>query len=175
MTCVKEMPDDAVLTEDGGVSVFRVGGHDVHWNAYVPGANESYCHPVTQVRSTRSAKTFRRQAGVYRLIALDEKGDPKQIGRLCDIDQTGTLYIGREGFSFAERGRASQLVRSLFAARTFHGAGQRITGHNRITEMFPRFAIAWFYNKNSRYAESVLFDSYITSFGELPPLNRRRG
>jgi hypothetical protein len=73
------------------------------------------------------------QAGIYRLIGLDDAGKPATLDRICGRDQTGTLYIGSEGKNFVGSGsRLSKLVRSLREPMALNTRSSGLTAFTRI-------------------------------------------
>ncbi|MBM3527315.1 MAG: hypothetical protein FJX62_04430 [Alphaproteobacteria bacterium] len=165
----------------GGLSTLIVDGAIAPWNDDVPGRWIGP-HTLKDVGSYVS-KFCEPQAGIYRLIGLDNKGKPAALDRICGCDRTGTLYIGREGKNFAVRSRLSKLVRALREPRGSsgvriyndeHNAGYRLRHHPMLSLRFPisKLALTWCYSAESKEAERCLLDFYFWSFGDTPPLNR---
>jgi hypothetical protein len=109
-----------------------------------------------------------------------ETGTPMIINRVCGQDQTGTLYIGLARRSV--RFRLQQLMRSLREPRQFrshkeHDAGRAIHRNPLLKEKFPRecLAVRWAYDNNPQFFEGNLLAHYFKCFGEIPPLNVKRG
>ena len=115
-------------------------------------------------------------AGVYRIFIPDTT-----IGRVCESDPTGTLYIGRAG---SERGWSILRSRVMQIAKREHHA-TRWWYTSRIGQKFSwsTVAIQWAFTlpksnykgetvPSSRMAESWLLSCYNDSFGEYPPLNQ---
>jgi hypothetical protein len=115
-------------------------------------------------------------SGVYRIFIPDTA-----IGRVCETDQTGTLYIGRAG---SERGWSILRGRLMQVAKREHHA-TRWWYSSPIGEKFPWSSVAvhWAFTPprmnykgetipSSRMAESWLLWCYNDSFGEYPPLNQ---
>ena len=169
----------APVVNIGGLDAYTTAGKVVHWNVNVPG-NWVGEHRLESVGSY-IASFCEDQPGVYRLIGLDEAGKPATLNRLCGCDKTGTLYIGAEGKTFADRSRLSRLVRSLRPPRygpvfnDEHKAGRRLRAHPELNTRFPesRLALTWCYCRTPIPAESALFETYFASFGDTPPLNFR--
>jgi hypothetical protein len=170
---------DADVVNLGGLDAFSVSGKVVHWNVNVPGY---WVGPYALGRVGSYVSSFcEDRSGVYRLIGLDDNGKPAALDRLCARDTTGTLYIGAEGKTFADRSRLTKLVRSLQPPRSGrvyndeHKAGRRLRSHPQLSERFPvqKLALTWSYCSTPEFAESALFETYFSSFGDLPPLNFR--
>jgi hypothetical protein len=171
------------MSEDigGGLLAWIVDGKIAHWNISVPG---HWVGPYTVKRVGHYVSDYcQPTSGVYRLIGLDDSGKPASLNRICGSDQTGTLYIGREGKNFAVRSRLSKLVRSLQEPRRRgegcsyneeHHAGYRLRRHFSLSRRFPisHLAITWCYSRQSALAERILLDAYFREFGDTPPLNR---
>lgn len=162
----------------GGLAAFAADGNPVHWNKSVPG-DWVGPYPLARLGSYVS-KFCEDRPGVYRLIALNEQGNPATLNRMCGGDTTGTLYIGVEGKTFSDRSRLGQLVRSLRSPRRRtnqeHQAGYRLRSHPELNSRFPeaRVALTWCYCDTPTSAERALFEVYFASFGDNPPLNFRR-
>lgn len=115
--------------------------------------------------------------GVYRLIGLSFSDifDPAQIGRVCGIDTTGTLYIGRARDLC---GRLGQLTRSLRKnpRGNEHGAAVLLDAMNALHIFFgnEKLAVSWAYVDDETQIERELIAAYADEFGEAPPLNRQR-
>jgi len=150
-----------------------------HWNVQIRG-DWSGIYRLDQVGSYVSRYLSARK-GVYRLVGLAEAGvsKPAVIDRICGRDETGTLYIGAEGKNFAVRSRLTKLVRSLKEPRSGnvfnseHHVGLFLRRNSLLNERFPRskLGIEWCYDPDPYIAEGNLLVSYISSFGESPPLN----
>lgn len=163
----------------GGIEALARAGKVVHWNESVPG---DWVGPHTLETLGSYVSSFcSDEPGVYRLIGLDDDGKPAVLDRMCDRDKTGTLYIGKEGRTFADRSRLTKLVRSLRPPRSGpvyndeHDAGYRLRRHSILSARFPpnRVALTWCYSSSPALAESALFETYFDSFGDVPPLNFR--
>jgi hypothetical protein len=167
------------LRDIGGIEALVRAGEVVHWNESVPG-NWVGPHDLKTLGSYVSSFCSDKP-GIYRLIGLEDKGKPAVLDRMCDRDETGTLYIGKEGKTFAVRSRLTKLVRSLQAPRrgpvynSEHDAGRRLRSHSVLSARFPldRVALTWCYSSSPSMAESSLFETYFRSFGDIPPLNFR--
>ncbi len=114
--------------------------------------------------------------GVYRLVAVCKDLTtltPISILRICNHDETGTLYVG---LARNLCGRLGQLVRSL-SGTIEHGAGRLIHNTSILSRQFPvdAMAIAWAPTTHPADSESSLLDAYCSEFGEAPPLNRQHG
>jgi hypothetical protein len=154
----------------GGLLAWIVDGTIAHWNIDVPG---EWVGPYTLEHLGSYVSSFcRPEAGIYRLIGLNDAGKPATLDRICGSDRTGTLYVGCEGKNFAVRNRLSKLVRSLRAGDGIyndeHNAGARLRRHPKLSERFPisKLAITWCYSAECYLAERCLLDAYFASFGE---------
>lgn len=165
------------LVTVGGLDAWVISGQPVHWNENIPGFWVGL-HTLDHVGSYIS-NFCEDRPGVYRVVGLDESGKPAVLDRLCAKDETGTLYIGAEGKTFADRSRLTKLVRSLRErGRVYnseHLAGHRLRTHPHLSARFPpnRVALSWCYCDTSKSAERALFEVYFSSFGDTPPLNFR--
>jgi hypothetical protein len=121
--------------------------------------------------------------GVYRLIALDSNGAPSQLARVCGIDPSGTLYIGRGKL----RSRVGGLVRTHNPTlRQLSDPGQlqlpKLNAHSplprRLAKRFPPpyLAVTWLRTDsegNAKSLERKLLRAYEQMFGEFPPMNKQ--
>ena len=106
------------------------------------------------------------RCGVYRLVALEDAGNvkkPATFSRIRGQDPTGTLYIGETGWL---NERLNQMRRGE------HNAMQTL---RRVPVLdFPRAKLAislLFTGTSTRFIEQSLFDAYMKTFGDTPPLN----
>ena len=110
--------------------------------------------------------------GVYRLVALDGDGSmmPRVCKRLCGDDESGTLYVGQSAYL---HGRVSLLVGSTDPASP-------VQAYRKLPEILMRtfsvecLAVTWQRSDSADLAwsrEGDLLRNYVTTFGELPPLN----
>ncbi len=116
-------------------------------------------------------------AVVYSIIALDEYGIPVEINRFLDIDQSGTLYIGK---SDNLRKRINNMRRAFSKdyKSEKHVAVRRYNILRQIEKKFPieRLVISFELAKKgttARQLESHKLNLYEKIFGERPPLNRQ--
>lgn len=113
--------------------------------------------------------------GVYRLIALASERDltgPATLNRVAGQDASGTLYIGETG-NLARR--LNELQRSGWGHRheDSHGAIGMLKQIGCL-DFFPnKVGIALFFTtlSDTRSVERDLIRSYMSSFGDTPPLN----
>lgn len=109
--------------------------------------------------------------GVYRLIALEHEGDltkPVALHRVCGLDKSGTLYIGK----------ASDLSRRLNKMKLSGSGSHSAISMMRQIPHFELFAkklgIALLFTvSDARGVEGDLIRAYLNSFGDTPPLNYR--
>jgi hypothetical protein len=115
--------------------------------------------------------------GVYRVFVPDSR-----IGRLCGIDPTGTIYIGRAG---SERGWSILRTRIMQLAKREHHVTREWAYNDARQKKYPwsSLAVDWAYTEHwlnhkgeriigAKRAERWLLDSYNEAFGEYPPLNQ---
>ena len=113
--------------------------------------------------------------GVYRIVALASEEDlwqPAILNRVCGHDATGTLYIGEAGNISA---RLNQLRRTAQNRRErSHGAMQMLRSITRLKYPVDKLGVAILFTRCfPRIVERHLLESYIISFGDMPPLNYR--
>jgi hypothetical protein len=114
--------------------------------------------------------------GVYRLIALENAGDvyrPAKLSRLCGVDASGTLYVGKASDLSI---RLNQLRRSArnYRSEGSHGAISMLRRIKRLDYPEEKLAVALlFTGRLTGAVESDLLYAYINSFGDMPPLNYR--
>ena len=118
----------------GGLSAWVLDGRTTHWNIDIPG---SWVGPYTLNDLGSYISSFcEPRPGVYRLIALDAAGaqKPAPLNRICGVDETGTLYIGRELKNFAsDSGRAPVLVRMSVCTRA-KKSSENLTPGERVVD-----------------------------------------
>lgn len=116
---------------------------------------------------------FGKSGGIYVLSCLDEEGNEIPISRLLGIDPSGVLYIGMAS-SFLDR--VIDLKKSLSPkhASRAHECGARYKEHQGISSSFSyeRLQVNLIGSSEPRATEREALQSYMTKFGELPPLNR---
>jgi hypothetical protein len=116
--------------------------------------------------------------GVYRLVAIDliKLGIlAVPLNRVCGIDPSGTLYIGR---SKSLRTRLSSLVRTHDPTKRIGAifGASHIMMTKKLTKRFPPKCLAITWRRadsasSSQTQEATLLRDYKDSFGELPPMN----
>jgi hypothetical protein len=117
--------------------------------------------------------------GVYRLVALCNCSNftPERLNRVCGLDVTGTLYIGRGGSRYSQpdtlANRISELAHTH--SRRFRGASHRKLP-KPLGDLFPddKLAIEWELTDDPRGREGQILANYEGVFGELPPLNSQK-
>jgi len=113
--------------------------------------------------------------GVYRLIALEAKGDiskPATLNRVCGQDASGTLYIGES----KDLGRRlNQLRRSAGHRREgSHGAVSMLRQITGLNYPEAKLGIALLFTGSlTKSIERDLLWAYMNTFGDTPPLNYR--
>lgn len=153
-----------------------------HWNADIPGAWYHLVWP-DQAGSYVANYIISNCGGVYRLVGLAGRfgNSPAQLNRVCGIDETGTLYIGRASDQRALQTRLGNLFRTMRARKGFaysgHSAAEFLRHHPILSARFPLdcVAVSWSYDHYDVMAEQILLARYVRSFGEAPPLNLQRG
>lgn len=137
------------------------------------GRDWSSLHRITDGSESRWGDACDDEPGVYRLVALREGSteEPATLARICDGDETGTLYIGAAPRSLT--GRIGQLVRQHHPDRK---GGGHLPLPVTLASMFPpeRLAVCWSYVSDGSDVFAVerrLLDAYTLAFGERPPLN----
>lgn len=118
-------------------------------------------------------------SGIYKMIALDIEGKPRQINRLLSADDEGVLYIGKSE-NLQER-----IVKMQRAFKGYdrlkkppHIAVRTILGNAKIQAAFPldQICVAIEYtegNESAKLMETRYLQEYHSKFGETPPLNRQ--
>jgi hypothetical protein len=122
---------------------------------------------------------FEAWSGVYRIFTSQTP-----INRVCGIDSTGTLYIGRAGTSERKWSILRTRVQSVLSCT--HHAMSSWQMSDGLRKQFPweSLSIEWAYTgewvnlrgetvPEAVLAESMLLSSYNDSFGEYPPLNQK--
>jgi hypothetical protein len=93
------------------------------------------------------------------------------LNRVCGVDETGTLYIGRSQESLLNR------LASLIAT---HHHGFTAAPHRKLCKglaaLFPddKLAFSWEATDDPKLRESKLLWAYEDVFGELPPINSQK-
>ena len=116
--------------------------------------------------------------GIYKLIAIDDKGAPRIINRFLGVDNDGILYIGK---TENIRKRLTNMRRAFLPkyTSTKHIAVRRyqeITGikdSHPITNLVVCIEVVSDKMKSAKGLESELFKNYEAVFGERPPLNKQ--
>jgi hypothetical protein len=109
--------------------------------------------------------------GLYRLVALqaNEQGFvPAPLNRVCGIDPTGTLYIGK---TESLRSRLRSLVRTNHPSFLFGGGHAFMPDTLRRRYPFQLRAVTWLRSSDISNGERKLLEIYTKRFGELPPMN----
>ena len=116
--------------------------------------------------------------GAYAVRCAPE-GKPKRIQRAFGPDDSGILCFGKteEG---GLRTRLTNLCRALRGMRAPHAEGRRYHDVKYAGHGFPldSLQIGWIVCASmaeAKAGELAWFDEYFEQFGELPPLNRKRG
>lgn len=122
-------------------------------------------------------KNIPNQPGIYRIIALDNNGEPVRINRLLDVDESGTLYIGK---SENLRKRISNMRRAFSPKHKSvkHIAVRRYQRIKKIEEKYPVRSLVILLeltkdNQSARELEKQELEVYEKFMGEIPPLNRQ--
>lgn len=117
--------------------------------------------------------------GVYAVRSM-RGGKPRVIGRAFRKDKSGILCFGRAGESPGLRRRLRSFCRAESGKKVSHAEGKRYHRLCYNTNGFPlkQLCIGWLPLRSEAEAhrrELAWFDEYECTFGELPPLNRKRG
>jgi len=111
--------------------------------------------------------------GVYKLFCMYGV-EKKPINRLLGTDKDGILYIGQTQCFLS---RVIDLKKSISPGYESqnHDAGNRYKANPKIAEMFPydELYVELFQNGTPEEFEKEQINTYINTFGELPPLNRQ--
>jgi len=114
--------------------------------------------------------------GVY-AIRIVMKGKPKKIPRIFRTDKLGILCFGQTGKSLRVRLRC--FYRSANEGQQLHAEGisyYRLCYFKRLQLNKLRIGYKTFNNQDkAKKTEEKWFDEYERRFGELPPLNRKKG
>jgi hypothetical protein len=107
------------------------------------------------------------------------RGKPQQIQRVFEPDQSGILCFGETGKSL--RRRLNCFHRAAGGENCPHAEGERYHRLNyNKNKRFPLGELQIGYRvctdgKRAKITEILWFDEYEKLFGELPPLNQRKG
>ncbi len=118
-------------------------------------------------------------SGIYKMIALDIEGKPREINRLLSVDEEGILYIGK---SENLQERMIKMQRAFKGHNRLkkppHIAVRTILGNPKIQAAFPldQIGVVIEYtdgNESAKLMETRYLQEYHSDFGETPPLNRQ--
>ncbi len=117
--------------------------------------------------------------GAY-VIRCAPRGRPKSIRRAFDVDKTGVLCFGMTASSEGLKGRLTIFYGAAGGGAAAHAEGQRYhcLGYHQHGFCLQSLQVRWVEcatKKEAKEQELCWFDKYAMLFGELPPLNRRRG
>jgi hypothetical protein len=152
-------------------------GSDIHaksakTRSWLTGKWSPLCRIIENTPGKRWSDMCRPDGpGVYRLVALDanEQGfAPAPLNRVCGIDPTGTLYIGK---TTSLRKRLRTLVLTNDPNIPFGGGHAFMSAKLQRRFPFQLRAVTWQRTSEVWNAEKKLFENYTTRFGELPPMN----
>jgi hypothetical protein len=152
-------------------------GSDIHaksakTRSWLTGKWSPLCRIIENTPGKRWSDMCRPDGpGVYRLVALDanEQGfAPAPLNRVCGIDPTGTLYIGK---TTSLRKRLRTLVLTNDPNIPFGGGHAFMSAKPQRRFPFQLRAVTWQRTSEVWNAEKKLFENYTTRFGELPPMN----
>lgn len=124
-------------------------------------------------------KDFPENPGVY-AVRCAPNGQPKSIGRAFGVDKSGILSFGRATGQQGLKSRLRYFCQAAAGKESAHAEGQRYHKLKYDRRNFPLdwLQIGWKVfdlADDAKEKEIVWFDEYLEMFGELPPLNRRRG
>jgi len=119
------------------------------------------------------------KAGAY-AIRCTGNGTPRPVSRAFATDTSGILCFGRTAQRKAGlRGRLTDFWRAAAGKKAPHAEGKSYYDLDYCNRGFPRngLEIAWVAldRQSAKRQELEWFDEYLAAFGELPPLNRKRG
>ena len=117
--------------------------------------------------------SYLTSGGVYMLRSYDRAGGSVTVPRVLDNDTDGILYIGTATI-FCHR--TGDLARSFSHdyLQHKHQTGKRYWNDTRFQERFPyeHLRVFMWVSDTPALLEKAFFSSYLTKFGETPPLNR---
>ena len=124
-------------------------------------------------------KDLSERPGVY-AIRCAPKGCPKTIGRIFRVDQSGILCFGRTTGAEGLRRRLRYFCGAASGKKYSHAEGQRYheLKYGQRGFSLEYLQIGWkefTSGEKAKEQELAWFDEYLEMFGELPPLNRKRG
>jgi hypothetical protein len=109
--------------------------------------------------------------GIYKIIAI-QNGQRIPVNRFLGTDNSGILYIGK-ATSFVDR--VINLKKSISPDHkgSSHICGRRYKSNPNIAKKFPYdiLYIELIPGDNPQELERNLLAEYVTTFGEVPPLN----
>jgi len=127
----------------------------------------------------KKLKDLPERPGLY-AVRCAPKGQPKAIGRAFGVDRSGILCFGRTTGSKGLRCRLKYFCGTALGKKYSHAEGQRYheLKYDQRNFTLEYLQIGWkefASGKKAEERELAWFDEYLEMFGELPPLNRKRG
>lgn len=123
----------------------------------------------------KNFENLSRKPGVY-AVRYVPKGRHKDVARVFGVDKCRILCFGMTTKDLRYGLRASG--RTASGQRVSHGEGEtyhRCDYNKRFPLDYLQFACKYCPAKKTKKKELDWFDEYEKIFGELPPLNRKRG
>jgi hypothetical protein len=125
-----------------------------------------------------SIKRLPEKPGTY-AIRWVPGGKPQQIQRVFGLDQSGILCFGETGETIGLKKRLNGFYRAAEGKRVPHAEGERYY-ELKYNKGFPLGELQIGYRvctdgERAKITEILWFDEYEKLFGELPPLNQRKG
>ena len=121
-----------------------------------------------------------KRPGAY-AVRCAPRDRPKVIGRAFRRDRMGILFFGSTTMCpLGLKARLTTLCRALRGLKSPHAEARRYCEVDYHQHGFPldSLQIGWRQCQSAEQAkaqELCWFDKYFNEFGELPPLNRKRG
>ena len=125
-----------------------------------------------------SIKRLPEKPGAYAIRWAPRK-QPQPIQRVFGPDQSGVLCFGETGEKNGLRNRLNDFYHAAEGKNYAHAEGERYYKLG-YAEKFPLGELQIGYRicadkKETKETETSWFNAYEVFFGELPPLNRRKG
>jgi hypothetical protein len=115
--------------------------------------------------------------GIYQIRAVDPSAEPIPIPRLTGTDASGTIYIGRSGFSrqgtdrFVSKRIREFLTRQHSGGQTYFIASIAMQKHSAFAGHSLQVRACFLPDSAIEHSEDVALTQYLMQFGELPPCN----
>ncbi|MEZ9873327.1 hypothetical protein AB4371_22240 [Vibrio sp. 10N.261.51.A3] len=129
--------------------------------------------PSEQFYNLVDEKYFNNNGGVYILRSFKQNGStPSVIPRCLGNDSTGILYIGMAKEFTHRTGDLARAFDGKYKQKK-HDCAVRYNSNKAWNVVYPKedLIISFFISNEPRSLEEKFLTSYITQFGEVPPLN----